>query len=608
MAVIESDKQEISPRGVQIEALYELEKFRDNGEKRGLVVAATGVGKTYLAAFDAKNFNRILFVAHREEIIKQAEKSFKKVCPNKTSGFFYSEEKTQDADMIFALVNTIGKKENLELFDREYFDYIVIDEFHHAAADSYKNLLEYFKPKFLLGLTATPARMDNRDILKFCDYNIPYEINLKSAINRVILVPFRYCGIYDATDYSEIKIVNGKYNENQLGQALSNGNRADLILKNYQKYELSPALGFCSNIEHCDYMAEYFNEHGIKSCSVHSGNSNNKYCMKRDEAIQKLKSGEIKVLFSVDIFNEGVDIPEIRLVMFLRPTESYNVFMQQLGRGLRKFEGKNYLIVLDFIGNYLKANYKPHLLTGILPHSQNFKKALPEEEELPDDCIMDYDFRIIDLFKEMNKREPLELRLKINYCDIKKKLGRRPTREDMFEESDIPLKTYTNKYKSWLKWLEIVEDLRTEEKEWIDTEVEEFLESLEKTSMSKSYKIPTILAFFRGKYICNKVTLEEVAATHMDFYLNSTSNMQDLCDERHKNILAWTINDYMKNAKNNPIKYLTNSNKFFNYEETTNTFYLNLDIDKINQSLLYEHVMDILRFRKKDYFSKRYGE
>lgn len=213
----------MNQRGAQIEALYELENSREEGFDNGLVVAATGVGKTYLAAFDSKDAKRVLFAAHREEIIKQAAISFNNVRKSDDIGFFYNNSKDKDNSMIFALVQTLGKDEylNENYFKRDYFDYIVIDEFHHAVSSNYKKIIDYFKPKFLLGLTATPERLDSRDVFALCDYNIVYEVRLSDAINKGYLDPFRYYGIYDDTvDYDHVEFKNGKYDEKSLEDAL----------------------------------------------------------------------------------------------------------------------------------------------------------------------------------------------------------------------------------------------------------------------------------------------------------------------------------------------------------------------------------------------------
>lgn len=365
------------PRGAQIEALYELKKRREEGYDKGLVVAATGIGKTYLAAFDSKDYNRILFVAHRAEIINQAAVSFKNVRPDKSIGFFYSNNKDNTSDFIFATVQTLGKLEYLndKYFAKDAFDYIVIDEFHHAAAGNYKNIIDYFQPKFMLGLTATPERLDNKDVFALCDNNVAYEVRLKSAINKGWLVPFRYYGIYDElVNYETIEYKNDKYDSNKLEKALMINKRADLIIGHYSKYKSERALGFCSSRKHAEFMTEYFCSKGVKACAVVS-EGRSSCSVDRNEAVNKLTKGEVKFIFTVDLYNEGVDIPEVNTVLFLRPTESLTVFLQQLGRGLRLCEGKECLTVLDFVGQAHK-NYdfeqKFKALIGKSKHSVEY--------------------------------------------------------------------------------------------------------------------------------------------------------------------------------------------------------------------------------------------
>ncbi|WP_243404948.1 DEAD/DEAH box helicase family protein [Thermobrachium celere] len=440
---LREDKNVISifqPRGAQIEALYELRKSRIEGFNKGLVVAATGIGKTYLAAFDSREFKKVLFVAHREEILKQAAISFKNVRPKDKIGFFNANNKDLDCDIIFASVQTLGKEEYLNeaYFTKDYFDYIIIDEFHHAVSTRYMNIINYFKPKFLLGLTATPERLDNKDIFELCDYNVVYEIRLRDAINKGYLVPFHYYGIYDETDFTKVTVINGKYNEKELEEVLMINKRADLILKNYLKFEKERTIAFCSSKRHAEFMAEYFNKNNIQSCAVYSGEQG-KYSLDRDIAIQKFKDGEIKVIFVVDMFNEGIDIPDIDMVMFLRPTESSTVFLQQLGRGLRKSKNKNYLTVLDFIGNYKRANLVPFLLSGIEYDIEKIRKSkyVIKEEDFPDGCVVDFDFRIIDIFKKQsNELLKIEEIIYNEYIRIKEFLGYKPLRYEFYKYVD----------------------------------------------------------------------------------------------------------------------------------------------------------------------------
>lgn len=440
---IEGEKRTIfEPTGAQIEALYSLERSRKEGFEKGIVVAATGIGKTYLAAFDSSKYETVLFVAHRIEILKQAAKSFQNVRECKEVGFFYADVKETNKKVVFALVQTLGKKEYLcnEYFKADYFDYVVIDEFHHATATNYQNILEYFKPKFLLGLTATPERMDAKNIFELCDFNKVYEVRLQEAIEKGWLVPFRYYGIFDDTiNYDNVKFSFGKYDEKELEVALMLHKRCDLIYKHYMKYGSKRALGFCTSRLHAEYMAKTFCEYGIKAAAVYSG-ENGEFSMERERAIEQLRSGELNVLFSVDMFNEGLDIPEVDLVMFLRPTQSPTVFLQQLGRGLRKADGKEFVNVLDFIGNYKKANLVPFFLSGKQYSSIASKQNNQADYEFPEDCYVEFDFQLIDLFKEQaSKTMKVKDLIAEQFVIVERELGHRPSRMEYFTymEDDV---------------------------------------------------------------------------------------------------------------------------------------------------------------------------
>lgn len=598
--------KEPSPVGAQIEALYELKSAREEGIDKGIVVAATGIGKTYLSAFDSKHYRRILFVAHRKEILIQAQKTFRNVRKDSKTSIFDGDNKDNSGNIIFASVQTLGKEEYLtkDYFDIDHFDYIIIDEFHHAAANSYKRIINYFKPKFLLGLTATPYRMDNKDIYELCDDNVIYEINLKSAINRDLLVPFKYYGIYDDTDYNNIDYKNGKYNTEELEIALSTHKRCELVLEKYLKFRGKRVLGFCSSIKHAENMAKYFNDNNIKSVIVHSGESS-EYKMDRNEAISKLENKEIEIIFTVDIFNEGVDIPSLDTVLFLRPTESYVVFLQQLGRGLRKYKDKNYLNVLDFIGNYKRAHYIPKLLSGENPINSKKDYSRINEMDYPDDCYVNFDFKLIDLFDELRRNDPLKERMKVEYFRLKNYLGRRPLRKDIYEGIDINIKEYLRE--GYLKFLQEIDELNKIEESWIGTIAEEFLIEIEKTSMAKSYKIPTLMSFIKDDNIKSKVTSEEVGIIFMNYYKNNKLHQKDLNNKRHNDWENWSLDKFINEAVRNPIKYLSNK-KFFNYDEINKEFCLKEDLHKYLDNNLKLHFEDILKYRNTDYFRKRFKE
>ena len=606
------------PRGAQIEALYALQKSRAEGARRALVQAATGIGKTYLAAFDAQNYKNVLFVAHREEILKQAAESFKNVRKSDDYGFFNAKEKCNDKSMIFASVASLGKEEflNESVFPRDYFEYIVIDECHHAVNDSYQRIVNYFQPKFLLGLTATPERMDGRSIYEICDYNVPYEISLREAINKGMLVPFHYYGIYDETDYSNIPSKGGVYEKVELNHAyIGNARRYDLIYKYYCKYGSRQALGFCSSKEHAEDMAREFSKRGIPSVAVYS-NSNGDFSCDRKEAIQKLKTGEIKVIFSVDMFNEGVDITGVDMVMFLRPTESPIVFFQQLGRGLRLDNGKEYLNVLDFIGNYEKAGRIRFLLNG-----RNGKECVEntgiglggsQESQYPDGCLVDFDMRLIDLFQEMDKKalKGRDLVLK-EFWRVQELLQRRPTRMDLFTYMDEDVYNWCtgnsngNIFKHYLKFLNDYNLLSEEERLIFDGEGGEFLNLIETTNMTKVYKMPVLMSFYDSGRMKMAVTEQEVLQTWKNFF-DKGLNWKDLgTDIDYATYKKISDKDHLKNILKNPVHYLLRNEYFVQREGYVIALRDDLE-EAIKLPFFLEQMRDIVEYREMDYYQRRY--
>ncbi len=604
------------PRGAQIEALCALEDSRAEGAKKGLVQAATGVGKTYLAAFDSAKFNRVLFVAHREEILKQAAVSFKNVRNSEDYGFFFGKQKDTDKSVIFASVATLGRAEYLkkEYFSEDYFDYIVIDEFHHAVNEQYRNIVNYFKPKFMLGLTATPERMDGKNIYEICDYNVPYEISLKEAINKGLLVPFHYYGVYDETDYSGLHLVKGRYVEKELTEIYRNNSRRyELIYKHYMKYRSKRALGFCCSRRHAEKMAKEFCSRGIASVAVYS-NADGEFSEDREKAIEKLKNQEVKVIFSVDMFNEGLDIASLDLVMFLRPTESPVVFLQQLGRGLRIYKGKEYLNVLDFIGNYEKAGKAPLLLSGEKTFGRK-KEGGCNDIEYPDDCIVDFDVRLIDLFKEMDKKS-LTVKERINqeYYRVKELLdGKIPTRMDLFtymehEVYQCCIKyTKENPFRHYLNYLHELNELSDDEKVLFAGIGKEFLTLIETTDMTKVYKMPVLYSFYNKGDVLLEVTEAQVLACWKDFF-DRNKNWRDFSDdityEQYKNM---TDKQHLAKAKTMPIKFLKASGKGFFIEKEGYALAIREELRTvIKNNAFCKHMNDILEYRTMDYYRRRY--
>jgi len=607
------------PIGAQIEALYELKNFRRENLDKGLIVAATGIGKTFLAAFDSKEFRRILFVAHRDEILNQAEHTFKCVRYELSTGHFNGTQKDTDQDIIFASVQTLGNKAYLEdgYFSPDDFDYIIIDEFHHAVSDYYQNIIDYFKPKFLLGLTATPERLDNQDVFALCDYNVVYEVRLKEAINKGWLVPFRYYGIYDDMDYDAISFRNGRYDDEQLEKLANVNKRGNLIFQNYSKYESTRALGFCINRNHALYMTDYFRKQGIKCCAVISGtmDDNQKDLVHpRDNAIKALKCGQLQVIFSVDMFNEGLDIPELDMVMFLRPTQSPTIFLQQLGRGLRKSRGKNYVNVLDFIGNYKKANMVPFYLTSEPPSIQPGKKTgkLPKEADYPEDCFVDFDFRLIDLFKKMAQdQKKIKDRIIEEFVRIQEDLDRRPLRLDMFVHMDetvfetIRSKKELNIFRDYLSFLNDIGQATVEEKELMGTIGHEFLKTIENTAMSKTYKMPVFLAFYNGGTMKPAINEDDLYQSFKAFYEKGSNLIDLLRDKSTANALNWGKKEYVSLANKNPVKFLSQSAGEF-FIKKDDLFCLTPELkDYISNPVFVRHFKDIIDYRTKRFYKER---
>lgn len=350
---------DIKPFPYQEEILEKLQSERIlHNRTRNLIVAATGTGKTVISAFDFKGFRaiqpnaKLLFVAHRKEILQQAMSTFQGILRDNNFGELWVDGiEPEKYDCLFASVQTLNNRLSQINLRETFYDFIIIDEVHHIAADSYRPIINYFSPQILLGLTATPERMDGEDILKDFSGTIAAEIRLPEALSRKLLCPFQYFGITDSVDLSNIQWKNGRYLPSELSRLYTqNDKRVGEILSNLQKYlrDINDvrALCFCVTQEHAQYMAEKFIMAGLNADYLTSTRSES-----REQLKAKFQSKEINYLFVVDIFNEGVDIPEIDTILFLRPTESLTIFLQQFGRGLRLAEGKECLTVLDFVGN-----------------------------------------------------------------------------------------------------------------------------------------------------------------------------------------------------------------------------------------------------------------
>lgn len=454
--------KDIKPNKMQLEALKSLNDLRSRGESKALLISATGTGKTFLSAFDALNVKpkRLLFVVHRANIAKKAMQTFQSLFPKDVSCGLYSGTTTElEADFVFATVQTISRDEHLKKFAKDCFDYIVIDETHRASANSYKKVLEYFDSSFLLGMTATPERTDNNDVFEIFDHNIAYEIRLQQALEMDILVPFHYYGVTDLTIDGEVVDDMSSIN------LLTKRERIRHILHYIDRYGCDNGevrgLVFCSELNECRFLAEAFNQNGYRALALTGKDGE----AARDDAIARLESSDqtnkLDYIFSVGIFNEGIDIPSVNQIVMLRPTESSIVFVQQLGRGLRKADNKEYLTVIDFIGNYKNNFMVPIALYGDNSYNKDTLRRLVSGDDcfLPGSSTVSFDkiakeriYKSIEITNLKAKRDLVN-----DYNLLKFKLGHIPMMMDFVHYGSRDPFSYVEYSKSYFQFAQELE-------------------------------------------------------------------------------------------------------------------------------------------------------
>jgi superfamily II DNA or RNA helicase/HKD family nuclease len=448
----------INPNSMQIEALENLKKLRVEKKNKALIISATGTGKTYLSAFDAKEFNpkKLLFVVHRLTIAKDSLNTFRSVFgKDKTMGLYSGNQRELDCDFVFSTIQTISKANHLDQFSKDHFDYIIIDETHRSGADSYLRLIEHFEPKFLLGMTATPERTDGNDIFQLFDHNIAYEIRLSRAMEEDMLSSFHYYGVTD------LSIDNTEVENKSDFKYLVSSERVKRIIEQANFYGsdngITRGLIFCSRKDEATELSTLFNTKGFKTIALTGDSSEGE----RAESIEKLEtdnlSEKLDYIFTVDIFNEGIDIPKINQIIMLRPTESAIIFIQQLGRGLRKVDGKGYLTVIDFIGNYENNYLIPVALYGDTSYNKDsLRKLLTEGSRMiPGASTINFDKitkeRIFQSIDSANMQ--LFSDLKKDYNLLKFKLGRTPMMMDFIDHGSrdpFLFVDYANSYHNFI--------------------------------------------------------------------------------------------------------------------------------------------------------------
>ncbi|MDP2308945.1 MAG: DEAD/DEAH box helicase family protein [Pseudomonadota bacterium] len=433
------------PHRVQDEALAALALTRKKGFRKGLVVLATGLGKTLLAAFDAKSVGgRVLFVVHNNAILAQAREAFGRVWPQATTAMFNSLERGEHGDIVFANIASLRDPDTRPFRPRD-FAYVIVDEFHHGATAHYRTVIEYFKPEFLLGLTATPNRTDRQSILQLVDNNLVYELGQEEAIRRGFLSPFHYYALKDNVDYSDIRHNGYRYDLADLNRALVIQRRDDAIIERYQALaEGRKAIAFCVTIEHTMRAAAHFGAAGIASVAIHSRMP----AEEQADAIRAFREGRFQVAFVRDLFNEGIDVPDVEALLFMRPTESKIVFTQQLGRGLRLAPGKVGVVVLDFIGNYVKADRILEYLGGY--RDDGNQGPLTKPKYLFDNgCSVTFDTSVYDLITKTAVNAHTHAAILQDFFAIRTKLRRTPTLADIHKNSRYSVASYLAVFNGW---------------------------------------------------------------------------------------------------------------------------------------------------------------
>jgi len=592
---------DIKPRYAQVEALEELEKTLEEDYSSALVVMATGLGKTYLAGFFARNFKRILFIAHREEILYQAQNSFDKIISNKTTGVFNGSKKEGDADIVFASIYTLCMKHHLENFSDDEFDLIIVDEFHHAAADSYQRVIDYFNPRFLLGITATPDRNDNKDVYAICAGNVAYRIDFLEAIQRQWLAPFRYYGVYDETDYSQITWLGTRYSEDELLQVQLREEMAENILQSWVKHKQTRTIVFCSSIKQSEFLSSYFNKNGYKTVAVHS----QQQTIGRKQAITMLEDAELDAIFTVDLFNEGVDIPSVDTLLFVRPTESLTVFTQQIGRGLRLHPDKESCVIIDLIGNYRNADIKLSLFDTQARDKKRLTNGI--EPTLPKSCSLNLEVKVINLLKELaKKRKPRKEKLLQSYKELKITLGNRPTYLDLHLKGETDASQYKSEFKSFVGFLYWANELSDKEQE-VYKRYEQWLIEVEKTGMAKSYKMVVLLAMLsRGvNHWIDPITPEEVAPFFHRYLTEKEYRKNiDFSDGETKRLWEYDEAKVAKLISKMPMTKWSGSSKglvTFN----DNQFVIGFEVLQEDLELLYNWTREICEYRLHYHFERK---
>lgn len=585
------------PNTMQEKALVGLSKIRSMGEKRALVISATATGKTYMAAFDVKRENpdTMLFIVHNDVILSDAKETFENVIKDKVIGFYKGSTKDKDAEYFFANIATISREEHYKRFDKKHFKYIIIDEAHRSASPSYKKILDYFEPDFLLGMTATPERTDAGNVFELFNYNIAIEVRLRDALTYDLVVPFHYFGITDVTaDLTNVDINN----IDLVAQKLKINKRVEMIIEKMEYYGFQgnkrKCIGFCVSVDHAEYMSSEFNKYGYKAKCLSGKNS----IQEREKTIEELEddNNPLEFIFTVDIFNEGVDIRTVNLILMLRPTESAIIFTQQLGRGLRKAYDKEFVTVLDFIGNYNKSFLIPIALSGSKYYDADSLRVSVQDDfsDLPGCTNIHFDKKAKEqILNQLDKVNFSSINyLKEEYNEFKKQMdGRVPYLVDyIIDNAPDPVKFIKQK-KNYPNFISCVEEKEVELFDENELKLLNWLSSL--IPVKRVYDLVVLKALF----IKGSVSIAE-AKNDMEVYLDFVNNDTLLHSFKHIN------GDFFdeKEIKKTQDFFVLNNNTLV----ATGILRKMLQKEKYKNYLLDVVEYGILRY-KKEFGSNDYG-
>ncbi len=554
------------PHALQEKALGELARSRREGRRRALVVLATGLGKTLLAALDVEAFGkerertpRVLFLAHREELLVQAAETFRRQMPHLRFGWYVGERSQLTGELVFASVQKLSRPEGLQrLRETATFDYVIVDEVHHAAAASYRAILACLEPSFLLGLTATPERADEGDVLGLFDDHLAWRSDLGEGIQEGLLAPFAYFGLKDAVDYENIPWRNRRFEPEQLAQAVQTEARMQTLWRAWREHTASRTLVFCCSVSHADYVRHWLGQQGVRAVAVYAGAGS----ADRAQSLRQLAEGSLDAVCAVDLFNEGVDVPSIDRVVMLRPTESPVVFLQQLGRGLRKFEGKAQVTVIDFVGNHRVFLDRVRTLLSLGKSPVSLRDFLVDGKtpDLPPGCAVQVELEAKALLQRLLPAGGTEVERV--YRELRAMRDQRPTVGELHRLGYAPA-TLRKAHGGWFNFVESEGDLREGEARALE-KGREWFEELEFTNMSKCFEMVLLEALLEADALEQGMPLPELAARSLAILQRSPELLQDLEDvEALDGARNPSASKFLAYWKANPIKAWTQGGRWF---------------------------------------------